>query len=55
VSTYTLGPMLSPVIATMVGYWVLYGGWRWLLWTPVILAAFNWFLLLIATEETYAP
>ena len=39
----------------MLGYWILFGGWRWLFWTITILSAVNLALFIILTNETYAP
>jgi len=39
----------------MLGYWLLYGGWRWLFWTLTILAAVNLVAFIFLCEETYAP
>ena len=54
-SIYALGPMSGPVLGSMLGYWILYGGWRWLHWTIMIMAGINWILLVSLTQETYAP
>lgn len=47
--------MSGPVLGTMWGYWILYGGWRWLHGVLAILAGLNWVLLALLTHETYAP
>ena len=39
----------------MIGYWILYGGWRWLFYTITILAFINFVLFIAFTEETFAP
>lgn len=36
-------------------YWILYGGFRWLYGAITIMAAVNYVLLLLFTQETYAP
>lgn len=55
VSIYALGPMTGPVLGSMLGYWIVYGGWRWLHWTISIMAGANWVLLVSLTQETFAP
>ncbi|ORY29507.1 major facilitator superfamily domain-containing protein [Naematelia encephala] len=47
--------MAGPVLGSMLGYWILFGGWRWLFWTITILSALNLCLFTALTEETYAP
>ncbi|GFZ42665.1 hypothetical protein JCM24511_00382 [Saitozyma sp. JCM 24511] len=54
VSLYAIGPMAGPVLGSMLGYWILFGGWRWLFWTITILAALNTALLMIGASETNA-
>lgn len=54
-SIYALGPISGPVFGSMWGYWILYGGWRWLSGVMAILAGLNWLLLCVCTQETYAP
>lgn len=54
-SIYALGPMAGPVLGSMLGYWILYGGWRWLYGAITIMAALNWVLLVSLTQETFAP
>ncbi|CAK9787121.1 putative polyamine transport-related protein [Cutaneotrichosporon oleaginosum] len=54
VSLYALGPMTGPVLGSMLGYWILYGGWRWTHGVMAIMAAAN-FVLLSFVDETYAP
>jgi DHA1 family multidrug resistance protein-like MFS transporter len=49
-SSYQAGPVLG----SMLGYWILFGGWRWLFWTITILAALNTALLMIGASETNA-
>lgn len=39
----------------MLGYWILFGGWRWLFYSLTIMAAINFVLLVTQTRETYAP
>ena len=39
----------------MTGYWILYGGWRWLFYAITIMAFTNFVLFVTLTEETYAP
>ncbi len=39
----------------MMGYWILFGGWRWLFWTITILSAINLTLFILLTKETFAP
>ncbi|ORX36494.1 major facilitator superfamily domain-containing protein [Kockovaella imperatae] len=55
VSIYAMGPMAGPVLGSMLGYWILYGGWRWLFYAITIMALINFILFLWLTEETYAP
>ena len=45
----------GPVLGSMLGYWILFGGWRWLMWTIVILSSINYGLILIFGRESYAP
>jgi hypothetical protein len=47
--------MSGPVVGSMTGYWIMYGGWRWLMWAITLMAAVNWVLLVSLTEETFAP
>lgn len=54
-SIYAVGPMAGPILGSMLGYWILFGGWRWLFWTITILSAVNLALFIILTNETYAP
>jgi MFS family permease len=49
--TYQAGP----VMGSMLGYWILFGGWRWLFYALTIMAALNWVILATQTQETYAP
>jgi hypothetical protein len=39
----------------MIGYWLLFGGWRWLFRALTIMAAANLVLFICMTQETYAP
>ncbi|WOO79547.1 MFS transporter prlG [Vanrija pseudolonga] len=55
VSIYALGPMSGPVLGSMLGYWILFGGWRWLFWSMTFMALANWALLISLTDETFAP
>ena len=55
ISIYAIGPMAGPVLGSMMGYWILYGGWRWLFWTITTMSAINLGLFIILTDETYAP
>ncbi|RXK41266.1 hypothetical protein M231_01416 [Tremella mesenterica] len=55
ISIYAIGPMAGPVLGSILGYWILYGSWRWLYGTITILAAANYVLLILFAEETYAP
>lgn len=55
ISIYAVGPMAGPVLGSMVGYWILASGWRWLFWTHTILAGVNLCLYVSLTTETYAP
>jgi DHA1 family multidrug resistance protein-like MFS transporter len=45
----------GPVLGSMLGYWILYGGWRWTFWTITFLAAINLILIITLMRETYAP
>lgn len=47
--------MAGPVLGSMLGYWILFGGWRWELWFMVIASGLNFALLLCFSQETYAP
>jgi len=67
ISIYALGPMVSastptylmrqagPVMGSMLGYWILFGGWRWLFYALTIMAALNLVFLITQAQETYAP
>lgn len=39
----------------MLGYWLLFGGWRWNFGFMTILAAINFLAMIFTMEETYAP
>jgi hypothetical protein len=39
----------------MFGYWIVFGGWRWLHWAITILGGVNWVLLVFFARETFAP
>lgn len=39
----------------MLGYWLLFGGWRWNFGLMSILAAINFVAMVFLMEETYAP
>lgn len=36
----------------MLGYWILFGGWRWLFWCISILAGLNMLLFIVVAGET---
>jgi DHA1 family multidrug resistance protein-like MFS transporter len=55
ISIYTIGPMAGPVLGSALGYWILFGGWRWLFGTIAIMSAANLMLFITLTEETCAP
>lgn len=47
--------MAGPVLGSMLGFWILFGGWRWPLWFIVISSGLNFILLSMFSQETYAP
>jgi MFS family permease len=53
--TMYLTAKAGPVMGSMLGYWILFGGWRWLFYALTIMAALNWVILATQTQETYAP
>ncbi|KAL1405713.1 hypothetical protein Q8F55_007383 [Vanrija albida] len=55
VSLYAIGPMAGPPLGSMFGYWIVFGGWRWLQWAITILGGVNWVLLVLFSSETFAP
>lgn len=55
VSLYAIGPMAGPPLGSMFGYWIVFGGWRWLHWAITILGGVNWVLLVFFARETFAP
>ncbi|TXT08900.1 hypothetical protein VHUM_03028 [Vanrija humicola] len=55
VSLYAIGPMMGPPLGSMFGYWIVFGGWRWLHWAITILGGVNWILLNFFARETFAP
>lgn len=40
------------MIGSMAGYWILFGGWRWLFWCISILAGLNMILFIVVAGET---
>ncbi|WWC60184.1 uncharacterized protein I303_102749 [Kwoniella dejecticola CBS 10117] len=55
ISIYALGPLSGPILGNMLGYWLLYFGWRWAYYFMTIVATLNTILLLVVMRETYAP
>ncbi|KAL0252407.1 hypothetical protein I308_101798 [Cryptococcus tetragattii IND107] len=55
ISLYALGPISGPIIGNMVGYWLLFGGWRWAYYFMTIVAFLNFILMVLFLRETYAP
>lgn len=51
----SLTDQAGPILGSMLGYWILLGGWRWLFGCLTIMAAVNFVLLASFTRETYAP
>lgn len=43
------------MIGSMLGYWLLFLGWRWLFYFLTIIATLNLIFLYTCTQETYAP
>ncbi|KAK5070618.1 Synaptic vesicle transporter SVOP [Lithohypha guttulata] len=55
-AAFSAAPFIGPAIGPLVGgYLANAGGWRWLYWLQLILAAVCWLLLLLTVPETYAP
>ena len=56
-SIYSLGPTAGPVIAPLIGAFIVDGtqGWRWLMWTMEIASAVVVLLSACFLRETYAP
>jgi DHA1 family multidrug resistance protein-like MFS transporter len=50
----TLSVQAGPVLGSMLGYWILAGGWRWLFRTLLILASANTCLFVFSAAETNA-
>ncbi|WWC97077.1 hypothetical protein V866_003954 [Kwoniella sp. B9012] len=55
ISIYALGPLSGPILGNMLGYWLLYFGWRWAYYFMTILSTLNTILLILVMRETYAP
>ncbi|WVQ78741.1 hypothetical protein IAT38_000828 [Cryptococcus sp. DSM 104549] len=55
ISLYALGPMAGPVLGNMIGYWLLFFGWRWPYYAFAILSGVNYVLMAVVLRETYAP
>lgn len=55
ISVYAVGPMAGPVLGSMLGYWILFAGWRWVFGVMTLMTVANWVLLVTSTRETYAP
>jgi multidrug resistance protein len=53
----SFGPIFGPVLGGVMGSFIVYrtGGWRWLLWTVAIAAAFVTIAATIFLRETYGP
>lgn len=47
--------MTGPVLGSMLGYWILFAGWRWTHGVMALMAAANWILLICLVQETYTP
>ncbi|WVF67123.1 hypothetical protein IAT40_001868 [Kwoniella sp. CBS 6097] len=54
-SLYGFGPIAGPVIGNMIGYWLLFFGWRWAYYFMTIVATLNTILMVTVMRETYAP
>uniref|UniRef100_V5GM02 Major facilitator superfamily (MFS) profile domain-containing protein n=1 Tax=Kalmanozyma brasiliensis (strain GHG001) TaxID=1365824 RepID=V5GM02_KALBG len=56
-SLYGLGPLMGPVLGSLIGCFIAAGtrNWRWLLHTLTILSAFVFAVILFFLDETYAP
>ncbi|OCF30330.1 hypothetical protein I316_08034 [Kwoniella heveanensis BCC8398] len=54
-SLYGFGPIAGPVIGNMVGYWLLFFGWRWAYYFMTIVVTLNTILMITVMRETYAP
>ena len=56
-SVYALGPTAGPVIAPLIGAFVVdrTGDWRWLMWILAIASGFTLLLSLLLLKETYGP
>nr|XP_019050254.1 hypothetical protein I302_00680 [Kwoniella bestiolae CBS 10118]OCF29184.1 hypothetical protein I302_00680 [Kwoniella bestiolae CBS 10118] len=55
ISIYALGPLAGPILGNMLGYWLLFFGWRWAYYFMTILSTLNTILLIAVMRETYAP
>ncbi|BCS29783.1 MFS transporter [Aspergillus puulaauensis] len=57
ISVYTMSVFLGPYTAPFVGGYTAdsYLGWRWTLYLPAIVGFFGLALLVVFTQETYAP
>lgn len=41
-------------MGSMLGYWILNGGWRWDFWVITIVALVNFVAFVLLTDETHA-
>lgn len=55
-AAFSAAPFIGPAIGPLVGGFLFdAGGWRWLYWIQLILAAIVWILITFTVPETYAP
>jgi DHA1 family multidrug resistance protein-like MFS transporter len=45
----------GPVLGTMLGFWLVLAGWRWIAWAFSIANFLNMLAVMLLMEETYAP
>ncbi|BGP52525.1 hypothetical protein JCM8202v2_000079 [Rhodotorula sphaerocarpa] len=55
IAIYGIGPMLGPVIGSMLGNWLVLLSWRWPLRIMTILIGINTGCVMLCMRETYAP
>lgn len=55
-AAFSAAPFIGPAIGPLVGGWLSQaGGWRWLYWIQLIVAAVVYLLMVFTVPETYAP
>jgi len=55
-AAFSAAPFIGPAVGPLVGGFLFdAGGWRWLYWIQLILAAIVWILISFTVPETYAP